>query len=1097
MQATLDIFKKYFPPHLFTKLSKYVTLDCGKVRINLNWNSFREKLDPLDLDACAHELIGLLENQSISENNVKTFHISTNKEINRCTEPTAKTTTAMVYRFLMYIYQRNIIASLVKYVLLKKLLLQFSTSSLTITHKGVFSSMQRRLNEIIFECVLTAFNGSNYDNYLISNSLIIILTNINEKILLFKKGASISTIKIIVKENLTRFHNILNTRKQKTKKDTANKWIMNLYIKDIRELVASNLSLDKVGKLFNLPVSKLCFPYNKATSIKALKTFSSLHPHDELFWRDTFTGKEIPLAARLEAQAIFNSHNFCNLYQYSDYYLKLDCVLLHSIVITLFTNYLADGINIFLRRKYSQSNLAYEQFFIVEPSRQIDQVLAPKKISNTFFNYVIKQAVTGGLCTSFVHGTIDKNTIINEHLNYVGDPQLHEKTWPNFHHMKHWSKVPTHPPSIVTAGLSPEQSDDTTMIHDHLQDSDAKDPCEKPFTNTPSGIVTIDIRSLYPSATVKKMPVNSPLFYTRCVHHDFSELQTQSKYSSIHVKSFCDNVRKYGNYITDKFKLINDPPRFYNEFHALNHYLASLPDNVSIVRFQSSFTAMGQLYLCEYPVDGFLAFRIPNSNTTFLKIIQYQSVYRHGHLTSCFIKNDERQQELANATSEIKSRIGTLLQHLQDHFQLGSCIDWEYVEISDCTYNHKLTKCGEKEFLFSYRKGYTYHGFLHDILRKKLTGLIVVKNLEIKKDNQSPLFGFIIQKAQYNFKNLSPYTQERLSKFHDGPKVVSLHKNSGFMVISTDYFVQLHNMFGFEKTPDIYHALLFQQASYLRHPIESKLETRRLLKNQIKAETDPEKRLVYEIKAELIKLMLNSCYGFTLCNLTSSKFKTFKNLKTIPEHKKRREKLKSCVQLSPGVFLGEYEKSQIQSPFESMLGHVGCTILFFSKIILLKRLYFLLHFLDPTEAQLLYMDTDSAHFLVKHRKFEDNVDPQLREEFLSLYDKHFETGQKVSGIWVEEGFFTSGQYIGEKSYVLSSGDKTLSHMKGLNNMFQAKFVSENINLEEQTCISYNNMQKSSDFAIYKTYMSKDLFKNYIPIKRYFVCATGSLPLKIP
>jgi len=180
-----------------------------------------------------------------------------------------------------------------------------------------------------------------------------------------------------------------------------------------------------------------------------------------------------------------------------------------------------------------------------------------------------------------------------------------------------------------------------------------------------------------------------------------------------------------------------------------------------------------------------------------------------------------------------------------------------------------------------------------------------------------------------------------------------------------------------------------------------------------------------------------------------------------------------------------------------MLGHVGCTILFFSKIILLKRLYFLLHFLDPTEAQLLYMDTDSAHFLVKHRKFEDNVDPQLREEFLSLYDKHFETGQKVSGIWVEEGFFTSGQYIGEKSYVLSSGDKTLSHMKGLNNMFQAKFVSENINLEEQTCISYNNMQKSSDFAIYKTYMSKDLFKNYIPIKRYFVCATGSLPLKIP
>ena len=200
--------------------------------------------------------------------------------------------------------------------------------------------------------------------------------------------------------------------------------------------------------------------------------------------------------------------------------------------------------------------------------------------------------------------------------------------------------------------------------------------------------------------------------------------------------------------------------------------------------------------------------------------------------------------------------------------------------------------------------------------------------------------------------------------------------------------------------------------------------------------------------------------------------------------------------MSSGVFLGEYAKSQLQSPFETMLGHVGCTILFYSKIILLKRLYFLLRFLNPTEAQLLYMDTDSAHFLVKHRKFEDNVDENLRTSFLSLFDKHFESGPKISGIWVEEGFFTSGQYIGEKSYVLSNSEKTLSHMKGLNNMFQNKFVNESVNPKELTCISYNIMEKSSDFAIYKTFMSKDLFTNYIPSKRYFVCASGSLPLKI-
>ena len=316
------------------------------------------------------------------------------------------------------------------------------------------------------------------------------------------------------------------------------------------------------------------------------------------------------------------------------------------------------------------------------------------------------------------------------------------------------------------------------------------------------------------------------------------------------------------------------------------------------------------------------------------------------------------------------------------------------------------------------------------------------------------------------------------------------------MVLSTDYFVWLHKTFGFEQTPDIYHALLFQQAHYLRPHIELKLQTRKNLKEKIKNEKDPENKQIYEIQAELIKLMLNSCYGFTLCNLTSSKFKSFKNLKRSPRSVVQKQKIASCVQLSDHVFLAEYKTGQIQNPFETMLGHVGCSILFHSKIILSKRLNYLLSLLNPTKAQLLYMDTDSAHFLVKHKRFEDNVDENLKEKFLSLFDKHFETGNKLSGIWVEEGFFNSGTYIGEKSYVLSNENNTLSHMKGLNSMFQNKFVTEKINPNEKPNISYNIMHKSPDFAIYKTYMSKNLFSNYIPLKRYFVYAAGSLPLRI-
>ena len=127
----------------------------------MNWKFFHQQLEKKNLDSCASELMNLFENRNISEDQVKTFHISTNMTSNLSTEPTPDNTTKMIYQFLMAIYQRNIIASLVKYILLKDILQKLDTSPLTDTYKGVFSSMLKRLQEIIFECVLTAFNGSN------------------------------------------------------------------------------------------------------------------------------------------------------------------------------------------------------------------------------------------------------------------------------------------------------------------------------------------------------------------------------------------------------------------------------------------------------------------------------------------------------------------------------------------------------------------------------------------------------------------------------------------------------------------------------------------------------------------------------------------------------------------------------------------------------------------------------------------------------------------------------------------------------------------------------------------------------------------------
>jgi hypothetical protein len=1048
----LSILKKYLPNSLFFKLKNYTSSNIKFINSKISWSMFQTKLEKCNLNNCAEELKLLLKSKSVDENNVKIFHISTNDEPEKSIEPSLEKTCQMVYHFLTYLYQRNVLASLVKYILLKPLIDHFN-NVLVAESKGIFKSMKIRLNELIFEFVLTAFNGSNYDNYLICNSLILILSKLKEKIQIFKKGASISTIIIQIKKNLHKTTNI--TKHTKFSKKINCFWPMNLYIKDIRNLVASNLSLDKLGQLFNLNVSKLCFPYNKATSIKELKKLTSLFPFDESFWKDTFSNKKVLLDERIKAQELFNHKGFLNLYEYSIYYLKQDCILLHNIVITLFQTYLLENINLYIRRNYSQSSLSYQQFFIVEPSKQITYINAPKTINNSFMNYFLRKAVTGGLCTSFVQGNINNTTTINEHFNYLDYPNLNSNKWPNFSNNQSW---------------------------------------QKSFNEKPIGINTIDIRSLYPSAAIKKIPVNTPLFYSRFTKKDFTNLANKD-FNTYDLQGFCNNSQTEGSINSDVFKLLNKPPRFYNEYYAIKYYLNSLPKNIEILRFQSYFTALGQVYFGDYPVDGFLTYKDQNkSETLFVKIIQYNSVFYHGHKNTCSIKNDENDNKKMKHTNEIKNKIRLLFSNFICQFNLKH-IDFEYVELWDCDFFlHKVPK--DKSFGLSYQKKYNYQMFLQKIYDKTLTGFIVVKDLEIKKTSQNPIIGFIIQKVEYNIKNLSPYTQNQITSFHSSNKVIAINKSKSFMVMSTEYFNWLHKNFEFENVPEIYHALLFKTENYLRPSIEKKLIFRKTLKTLIKNETNPSQKQNYEIQSELIKLMLNSCYGFTLCNLTSSKFKSYSIRNTFSLSLKRQSKINSCIKLNSSTYLVENKTKQL-FPFATLLGHVGCSILYNSKIILLKRLYFLLKYLNPRHAQLLYMDTDSAHFLLKHKNFKDNVDTNLQPMFLKLFNKHFESGNKISGVWVEEGFYDMGEYIGEKCYKLFNKDNNIyvTHMKGLNPFFQKKYVDENINLKELPFINFSIFFKSPDFIIYKCFAGKNLFSNYIPNKRYFVHSHGSLPLK--
>jgi hypothetical protein len=94
---------------------------------------------------CAEEFLTLFENIDLTEKHVKTFHISNNNLVNKAVEPTHENTTQMICKFLVFNYQRKILASIIKYMLLKPLLVKFETSMLINEKRGIFYLIQKRL----------------------------------------------------------------------------------------------------------------------------------------------------------------------------------------------------------------------------------------------------------------------------------------------------------------------------------------------------------------------------------------------------------------------------------------------------------------------------------------------------------------------------------------------------------------------------------------------------------------------------------------------------------------------------------------------------------------------------------------------------------------------------------------------------------------------------------------------------------------------------------------------------------------------------------------------------------------------------------------
>lgn len=97
-------------------------------------------------------------------------------------------------------------------------------------------------------------------------------------------------------------------------------------------------------------------------------------------------------------------------------------------------------------------------------------------------------------------------------------------------------------------------------------------------------------------------------------------------------------------------------------------------------------------------------------------------------------------------------------------------------------------------------------------------------------------------------------------------KVVGLHRFRGVKVIYTSYFNYLRNTYGFHGMPLIIHCVFFKHQPFLRQVVNEALAERAKIKKRLADENlAPDEIQVLKSKSNQTKLLINGCYGYTLC----------------------------------------------------------------------------------------------------------------------------------------------------------------------------------------------------------------------------------------
>ena len=733
------------------------------------------------------------------------IHIKTNAKVNHHTEPDESNITCMIKQWLYYCYQQASLSKIVKKALLKKLMDKLNSliQELVIAgdrrYSDVFTKALSKCEGLINESFLISFNGQNYDLPLCEKYFWNVQLECNFIMKIFKKSTSIPSINI-----------------------TINKWLNErvckvlLTFKDARSLEEPSINLAMLGKKFNIDVSKGLFPHSLSVSIQTLKRTKQLPPSNSTAWFNILSNSKPSDVDINQAHIDYTDCGARNLYEYAMSYLRRDTQVLFEVFLKMLEVWNQAGINIILARQFTISSVVFKLFYI---QNKVNNVLhiAPGKVEDPLANIIIDQAIVGGYTCAHAHGEIDKNFIINSHLNsFTYSPQ--STAFPAFH----------------TTG-----------------------PYEYPTNH----IIGLDIRSQYAHSSSLELPYGVPVVLqtvnVKCIE----------KKSFIDVVSFCEAVQNKPQSL--KVQIINSHDKIWREeFYAVRHWLKTriLNQEVSINKYKvnlcyTAFSACGQINFNQFFVDAYV--QLQKDSHTKILIFNYNG-FPHGCKVTCN-KNDGNKPENIQRryASDAKHKILLTLIDIWNKTLQNTTIE---VEVYDtCDFNHQGFPKEDALLKDIIPSQQTYSTFLKNIYQKKYEGFLVLKNLKLKPENCVPSMGFCIQRSCIQPASMySPYMKATYaSQKSIGPAVIGLNSFKGIKVIHSSYLLFLKEKFGFLEDPLILHAVLFRHAAYLKDDITYHLQLRQNIKQQLKnPQLSPDERSILESRSsEVFNTLLFTNYS--------------------------------------------------------------------------------------------------------------------------------------------------------------------------------------------------------------------------------------------